>query len=112
MLLDLGANFSKNLPWFFSPLYNFRLTNAFNGPEKFIVKKIPLGKYYRYILNNDTLAKSENYLKSGLSWFPKSIKPFILFSCRSTNIRSDSFVVGNDPNNVFKTYNTLSLPSN
>jgi hypothetical protein len=88
------------------------ITNTFNDPKKFITKKIALGKYYRYILKHDTLEKSESYLKNATSWFPKSVKPFILFSSISSRITNNSFIIDKEPNNPFYVKNTISLPSN
>lgn len=85
---------------------------AFNDPEKLITKKIALGKYHRYFLRHSSLNKSQQYLVKAQSWFPKSVKPFILFSSVSSSINNNSFIIEKEPDNPFYVNNTISLPSN
>jgi hypothetical protein len=87
------------------------VTESFQDTEKLISKNIPLGKYYRYSLSHDLLEKSRQSLENAQNWFPKSIKPFVLFSAISTEITVNTFTTKKYCGKPFSVNNNISLPS-
>jgi hypothetical protein len=70
-----------------------RITDAFQDEEKLIARNIPLKKCYRYALNDTTIEQAKNFLVRAKTWFPDSLKPFVLFSSVATSISNHQFIL-------------------
>lgn len=69
-----------------------QITNAFQDPQKFITKGIPLAKYYRYSLQDVTLRKAQLMLQQAIRIFPKNLYPFMLFTTLASEISANHFI--------------------
>ena len=68
------------------------ITAAFQDPNKLITKDIPLAKYYRYVLKEETLAQAKEILQKSQNRFPYHLCPFVLFTAVVTEIADNYFV--------------------
>lgn len=68
------------------------ITAAFQDPNKLITKDIPLAKYYRYVLKEETLAQAKEILQKSQNRFPHHLCPFVLFTTVVTEIADNYFI--------------------
>ena len=68
------------------------ITAAFQDSNKLITKDIPLAKYYRYVLKEETLAQAKEILQKSQNRFPHHLCPFVLFTTVVTEIADNYFI--------------------
>jgi hypothetical protein len=87
-----------------------KITQAFQDEEKLIARNIPLSKCYRYALNDTTIEQAQSFLVYAETWFPDSLKPFVLFSSVATSISTHEFILKKESKR-YLSHNTITTTS-
>ena len=87
-----------------------KITQAFQDEKKLIARNIPLSKCYRYALNDTTIEQAQDFLVRAETWFPYSLKPFVLFSSVATSISTHEFILKKENKRYFSS-NTIATTS-